>query len=67
MPVPYFLAMEKYTEKEKTISRAKEISRDSGDTYFVVLSAGWYYVDTNGFIRNWETLICTVQKGKIIK
>jgi hypothetical protein len=59
--------MEKHTEKEKAVSRAKEISKDSEDAFFVVLSGGYYYVDDNGFIRNWEKLICTVRNGKIVK
>lgn len=59
--------MEKYTDKDKAIAKGKELSKESGELYFVVLSRGYYYVDTNGFIRNWETLICTLEKGKIIK
>ncbi|MDR3059916.1 MAG: hypothetical protein LBU84_17485 [Prevotella sp.] len=59
--------MSKYLDKDTAISKAKEISKDSEERYFVVLSAGYYYVDTNGFIRNWETLICEVEKGERLK
>lgn len=59
--------MEKYTDKDKAIAKGKELSKASRELYFVVLSRGHYYVDTNGFIRNWETLICTLEKGKIVK
>lgn len=60
--------MSKYLDKDTAISKAKEISKDSEEErYFVILSAGYYYVDTNGFIRNWETLICEVEKGERLK
>ncbi|WP_280647983.1 MULTISPECIES: hypothetical protein [unclassified Dysgonomonas] len=58
--------MEKYSDEKSAISNAKERSMDSEDLFFVVLSRGFYYVDTDGFIRNWETLICTIHKGQII-
>ncbi|MFV0315154.1 MAG: hypothetical protein ACK5I7_08640 [Anaerotignum sp.] len=59
--------MEKYIDKDKAIAKGKELSKDSEELYFVVLSHGYYYVDTDGFIRNWETLIGTFKHGKIIK
>lgn len=52
--------MEKHQEKDKAIRRADELYAADGKHRFVIRSrdeAGewWYYVDTDSFVRNWET------------
>jgi len=59
--------MQKFEDEDLAITAAKDASLKDDETYYVVLSKGFYYVDTESFIRNWETLIATFINGKQIK
>lgn len=46
---------------------AQQQSLDSKDTVFVINSQGLYYIDTVGFVRIWESIVSTWEKGKKVK
>lgn len=56
---------EKYDNIEIALIRARKLSLENpDDAFYVVLSKGMYYVDTDGFIRNWEELIAVFVDGQ---
>lgn len=69
----------KEKEKATALKKACEISESKGLVLFVIESVGVigeddpdepytiYYIDDNGFIRNYERLVATFENGKKIK